>query len=243
MAERSFRDWWQTRARWLKEGGDVRRYRIALGGVALGLALWLIFSADKPWKFDLSRAAKWNLSSIVGFYSFWAGVFNLAVVAILIATARWWADADRLERKIAPERRLSPLFWVAVIGAMAFTGILSAKRLNFGLAHDEDLSARRAIVGEYKLAEDGHVLPPQLKWQNTLFDYRKPTNHVFYSLLARTARATHGLFGGEEAWQIREWVIRLPAWLAGVLGVAALAVLVAKLGCELPGIMSAWLLA
>jgi hypothetical protein len=233
----------QRRPSGLMGRGDVRRWRIALGGVAIGLTLWLILSADKPWKFDLTRAAQWNLGAIVGFYSFWAGVFNLALVAVLIGTARWWAEVDRTAPGASPERRLSPIFWIAVIGAMAFTGILSAKRLNFGLAHDEDLSARRAIVGEYKLADDGQVLPPKLKWQNTFFDYRKPTNHVFYSLLARTAWATHGLFAGPEGWHIREWVIRLPAWLAGILGVLALALLAAKLGGELAGITSAWLLA
>jgi hypothetical protein len=38
---------------------------------------------------------------------------------------------------------------------MANAGTPSSKRLNFGLGHDEDLSARRAIIGEYKLAPDG----------------------------------------------------------------------------------------
>ena len=42
---------------------------------------------------------------------------------------------------------------------------------------------------------------------------------------------------------IREWVIRLPAWLTGILGVLALAFLVTKLGGEPAGAMSAWLLA
>ena len=142
-----------------------------------------------------------------------------------------------------PARSLSGLFWVGVIGAMIFTGVLASKRLNFGLAHDEDLSARRAIVGEYKLAKDGSVLPPKLKLQNTLYDYRKPTNHVLYSVLARSAWHTWGLFAHPEDRYIREWVIRLPAWLAGVFGVLALALLVARLAGGPAGLMAAWLLA
>ena len=126
---------------------------------------------------------------------------------------------------------------------MIFTGVLASKRLNFGLAHDEDLSARRAIVGEYKLAKDGSVLPPKLKLQNTLYDYRKPTNHVLYSVLARSAWHTWGLFAHPEDWYIREWVIRLPAWLAGVFAVLALALLVARLAGGPAGVMAAWLLA
>jgi hypothetical protein len=44
-----------------------------------------------------------------------------------------------------------------VIGAMIFVGSLTSQRLDFGLAHDEDLSATRAIVGEYIVTEDGRV--------------------------------------------------------------------------------------
>ena len=42
---------------------------------------------------------------------------------------------------------------------------------------------------------------------------------------------------------MREWVIRLPAWLAGISAVLVLAVLVARIGGELAGVTSAWLLA
>ena len=238
---RTLRDLWKGGFPWLKAGSEVLRYRVALSGAALGLALWLILSADKPWKFDLAQAAHWHLREIVGFYSFWAGVLNLALLGVLIGTARWWADpGDRAEA--TPKRRASAVFWIAVIGAMAFTAILSSQRLDFGLAHDEDLSARRAIVGEYRVAEDGSVLPPRLKWQNTFFDYRKPTNHVLYSVLARSAWTTWRILAPED-WYIREWVIRLPAWLAGIFAVMALAALAARLGGELAGVVSAWLLA
>ena len=228
----------------MQAGDDVVRYRVALSAVAFGLVLWLIFSADRPWSFDLTRSAEWHLSEIVGFYSFWAGAFNLALLSILIWTARWWADPRReMDSRGMPARCLSAIFWTGVVGAMVFTGILASKRLSFGLAHDEDLSARRAIVGEYQLAKDGSVLPAKLRLQNTLFDYRKPTNHVLYSVLARSAWTAWGMFAHPGDWYIREWVIRFPAWLAGICAVLALGVLVARLAGELAGVMSAWLLA
>jgi hypothetical protein len=130
--------------------------------------MWLIFLADKPREFDPREAAQWKLGEIVGFYSFWAGAFNLALLGILVWAARWWADSGhKMNSGTTPGRILSGVFWLGVLGAMVFTGILACERLNFGLAHDEDLGARRAIVGEYKLAEDGSVLPPKLKLQNT----------------------------------------------------------------------------
>jgi Dolichyl-phosphate-mannose-protein mannosyltransferase len=228
----------------LSQGDHVLRYRLALSLVALGLASWLIFSADKPWRFDTTKAAHWNLGQIVGFYSFWAGVFNLGLLGVLIWTARWWADGrDQPNAESPPRQSRSLLFWIGTIAAMIFAGMLSSQRLSFGLAHDEDLSARRAIVGEYSVAADGSVLPAKLKWQNTVFDYRKPTNHVLYSVVARSFWTIWGTFAHPEDRQIREWVIRLPAWLAGVFSLLALAMLVARLDGELSGVAAAWLLA
>jgi Dolichyl-phosphate-mannose-protein mannosyltransferase len=62
-------------------------------------------------------------------------------------------------------------------------------------------------------------------------------------VLARSAWATWGVLAQPEDWYIREWVIRFPAWLAGIFAVLALALLVARLAGKLAGVMSAWLLA
>ena len=241
---RPIHDRWERGLRRLKQGDNVLRYRVALSGIALGLGAWLAFAADKPWRFDLTQAATWNLGKLVGFYSFWAGAVNLGLLGILIWTAPWWA-AGEIHRKsdATPRRSFSALFWLGVIGAMIFVGSLASQRLDFGLAHDEDLSARRAIVGEYIVKEDGSVLPPELKWRNTFFDYRKPTNHVLYSVLARSAWTAWGAFAPAGDWQIGEWVVRLPACLAGIFAVLILALLVAKIGGETAGVTSAWLLA
>jgi Dolichyl-phosphate-mannose-protein mannosyltransferase len=241
---RPIHDRWESGLRRLKGGDTVLRSRVALSCIALALVAWLALVADKPWKFDLTQAASWNLGKIVGFYSFWAGAFNLALLALLIWTAPWWAAGKlRKNSDTMPRPPHSVAFWIGVIGAMVFVGTLASQRLDFGLAHDEDLSARRAIVGEYIVTKDGSVLPPELKWRNTFFDYRKPTNHVLYSVLARSAWTGWRLFAPAEDWLIREWVIRLPAWLAGIFAVLVLSVLVAKIGGELAGVTSAWLLA
>ena len=119
---------------------------------------------------------------------------------------------------------------------MIFVGSLASTAPRFGLAHDEDLSARRAIVGEYIVTEDGSVLRPELKWRNTSFDYRKPTNHVLYSVRARSAWTAWAEFAPAGDWQIREWAqLCLPACLAGTSAVLILALLVAKIGGEMAG--------
>jgi 4-amino-4-deoxy-L-arabinose transferase-like glycosyltransferase len=236
-------DRWESGLRCLKGADNVLRYRVALSGIALGLGSWLAFVADKPWRFDLTQTASWNLAKLVGFYSFWAGTFNLGLLGILIWTAPWWAGGEVRRKSDTRPRSFSRFFWIGVIGAMTFLGSLASQRLDFGLAHDEDLSARRAIVGEYILREDGSLLPPELRWRNTFFDYRKPTNHVLYSVLARSAWTAWRVFAPAGDWQISEWVVRLPAWLAGISALLVLAVLVAKIGGDLAGVTSAWLLA
>ena len=85
---RPIHDRWERGLLRLKGGDNVLRYRVALSGIALGLGAWLAFAADKPWRFDLTQAATWNLGKVVGFYSFWAGAFNLGLLGILIWTAR-----------------------------------------------------------------------------------------------------------------------------------------------------------
>ena len=64
---RPIHDRWESGLRRLKGGDNVLRYRVALGGIAAGLGAWLVFAAEKPWRFDMTQAASWNLSKIVGF--------------------------------------------------------------------------------------------------------------------------------------------------------------------------------
>jgi hypothetical protein len=65
---RSIRNRWESGLRHLKEGSDVLRYRVALSAISLGLGAWLAVVSDKPWEFDLTQAASWNLGKIVSFY-------------------------------------------------------------------------------------------------------------------------------------------------------------------------------
>ncbi len=221
----------------------VARFRLVLGAVALGLLGWLVFLADKPWNFVQPDSVRWRIAEYVSLYSFWAAVLNLVVLAVLIASAGWWAG--RLKNPPAPETGLTRTkwFWPLVIAAMIFCGASAAMRMNFGFAHDEDYSARRVITGAYELKPNGEVTIDRLKWQETFFYYRKPNNHPLHSVFSRLCVTAWQMVAPPVKWHVKEWIVRIPAWIGGVGAVGLLAVLLRRLGSPRAGVAAAWLLA
>ena len=219
------------------------RFRMALGVAAAGLLTWLTVAADKPWNFVHPGEGRWRLMEYVSVYSFWAAVINLLALGVLVLTAGWWAG--RLCNPPAPESAppRPRWFWPLVVAAMIFCGASAATRMNFGFAHDEDYSARRVIWGSYKLAKDGTVKPEHLPWSETLFYYRKPNNHPLHSILGRLSATAWQAVAPPEKWHMKEWVVRLPAWVGGVAAVALLALVLQQLGLPRAGVVAAWLLA
>ena len=217
------------------------RFRCALGLVALGLVGWLVFASDKPWEFATLDRAGWRAREYAGYFSFWAGLLNLVVLAGLILSAGWWAG----RAPVATEPSLARVkwFWPLVIAAMIFCGASAAMRMNFGFAHDEDYSARRVISGSYKVKDNGEVGPEKLRWTDTFYYYRKPNNHPLHSVLARLSQEAWRAVAPPVNWHMREWVVRLPAWCGGVGAVAMLAVLIRRLGSARAAVVAAWLLA
>jgi hypothetical protein len=116
-------------------------------------------------------------------------------------------------------------------------------RMNYGFAHDEDYSARRVIAGSYKVGPDGKVSPEKLRWTETLYYYRKPNNHVLHSVLGRLCWTVWQTVAPPVKWHMKEWVVRIPAWLGGVGAVCMLGVLLRRVISPLAGVLAAWLLA
>ena len=226
--------WWSL--------SPVSRFRLLLCLIAGALAAWLIFAAKKPWTMDFTNREDWKLGEIVGYYSFWAAVANFGVLAALIFTSEWWAAPAPTR---CPPRAIRPpkWFWPSLVAAMIFCGAAAAMRMNFGFAHDEDYSARRAIAGSYKLGTDGKVSLAKLTWTKTLYFYDKPNNHVLHSILGRLCWAAWRMVAPPIDWHMKEWVIRVPAWAGGVGAVGMLGLLLRRYFSPFAGITAAWLLA
>lgn len=220
----------------------MTRIRLALGLVTACLFAWLAFVSDKPWEFDTENRERWRVRDFARYYSFWAGALNLGVLAGLIWGARWWARPKETPIRLEPPAA-SKWFWPLVAAAMVFCGGSAAMRMNYGFAHDEDYSARRVIAGSYKTDKNGAISLETPRWEETFFYYRKPNNHPLHSILARLSFSAWRAVAPPVEWHMREWAVRLPAWIGGVGGVALLAVLLRRLVSARVGIVAAWLLA
>lgn len=215
--------------------------RWILGATVIGILIGLVLAPTKPWNFEPPESGRWRLSEYIAVYSYWAAALNCLVLLGLALTASWWAAPSR---NIPAATPTTPRwFWPFVLAAMIFCGASAAQRMNYGLAHDEDYSARRTISGSYKLTDEGQVVSDRLSWSETVFYYRKPNNHPLNSVLARVCVEISRLVIPGESWHMREWILRIPAWIAGVSGVVLLALLLRELNRPRAGILAAWLLA
>ncbi|MCX7869110.1 MAG: hypothetical protein N2322_04075, partial [Terrimicrobiaceae bacterium] len=227
------------------------RARLALAAALAVVAVWLVV-ADKPWEIGLFAKDKPSLSDFVGFYTWWGGLAAAGGLALLLASAGWWTRplppaVLRLSRAeeaaLAKPRPRWFLPWV--LGAMAVAAVLGAMRLDFSLWDDEEYSMRRSVWGVYEEDGKGGVVFQRLKWRKTLFHYKKPNNHILYSILARLSLEGWALAGGgrDGGLPFSERAMRLPAYVFGVLSVGALAWFLLELGMARAGVFAAWLLA
>lgn len=215
----------------------VWRWRFVLGLVALGLLLFLLLGV-KPWNLPGETG---KLKDIVRLYSWWAALANFAAALVLIGLCPWWARS-RVPPSDSP-RPQPRWFWPMMVIAMVTTAGFAALRLGHSLWDDEEYTLRRSVLGIYKETEDGTPELRRLRWEDTLFSYKKPNNHVFYSVLSRLSLGVWSWSAPPHGLPFAEWAYRLPAYLAGIASVAALGWLLADFGWSLAGVAAAFLLA
>ncbi|MGI9245011.1 MAG: hypothetical protein ACR2RV_29680 [Verrucomicrobiales bacterium] len=122
-------------------------------------------------------------------------------------------------------------FMIAAALATLVAGCLWSQRLDSSLWTDEITSVRENIVGRWKHRDDtGRMIRPT--WAETLLEYHTPNNH---SLFSGTARVTHELLVGVNDSDFSrpyfsEPVLRLPAFLAGLLCVPFVGYLALRMG-------------
>ncbi len=228
--------WWQAT-------DATRKWRIVLSLVFAILVLFLVVS-PKPWPVLEGGASEPKLKDVVRAYTWWAMMINAVVVLILTALCPWWSGAKALGGTTAVAGMLKPRwFWPLVCFAMLVSAGFAYQRLNHSLWDDEEYALRRAVMGTYKEGKDGHPVLSHLKWRDTLYSYKKPTNHIFYSVLARVSLGAAALGEKRETLSHLEPAYRLPAFLAGVASVGAIAWILAEFGFARAGVGAAFLLA
>lgn len=135
------------------------------------------------------------------------------------------------------------MFLVGTVLAMLALAISAAPRLDDSLWTDEKYMVVRSIAGAYEINDANEVEFEPVSWGNTLFFYQKPNNHVPYSILARLSWDGWQALAQPEDRRAVETVVRMPALLFGIAGIATLAGLLARLGFPVAGVLAAWILA
>lgn len=210
--------------------------RAAIGGV-MGLTILFLFVGKKPWQI----ATLEKIQDYGSYYSWWAAAINLIPLAVLLASANRWAKPLHFTFPALPVFPRG--FLPTVGGAMLVFAILAGARLSTSLWDDEEYAVRRAILGTYRVKDDGSVKLKELPWAHTFWYYTKPTNHIFQSILARASLSTWRAVARPKGIQMNEVAVRLPSYLCGILAVGTLGVLMASVGCAWEGALGAWLLA
>ncbi len=107
---------------------------------------------------------------------------------------------------------------------------------------DELYSVRQYVLGGHKVDSSDTVKFKEVRWSRRLWNYKKPTNHNFQTILSRLSLSAWRSVVRPKGLQINETAVRLPAYLGGILSVGALALLLARVGLPGVGILAAWMI-
>jgi len=218
-------------------------WRLALLPVAGAFSLLLILQPT-PWRVLAEVGAKQNLTETVFIWTWWGGLAAMAVVAGLLLLCPWWARAPRPAPADAASPPAPRWFWPLVLGAVIACTAITAPTMNHGLWDDENETLASYVLGRYdRKAEADKPRFKEHAWRKTLFGYSTPNNHVFHNILARSSNDLWRAVFRPRGLEFHHWAVRLPAFLAALGAIAALAWLLKEFGFPAAGTIAAWLLA
>lgn len=207
---------------------------LALGGAAMGLLIYLA-AAPNPW----------STHDEVKVWGWFGGLAALAGAAVLFTTARWWLRPSMTTSAYHPSET-PRWFWPLVAAAVLCTAVMGAMRLGHDFWADEELTVRMFVQGSYKPepgAQDGSVIFKEFGAGRAFHHYALPNNHILHSVLARTSVSIWKLFRDPSGPPFSETATRVPAFVFGLLSLAASALLLKEMGFPRAGVISAFLLA
>lgn len=218
--------------------GAQHVFLLVVGGV-MGLLTWLAVPGPRAAK-AAQRLAEVHAEGRAGvsrdYVDFWiprVALGELIFCALLLLGVKWLVHplpTARILPRLQPKGR-GRRFWMLTAAVIAWSAWMNAPRLDFSLWGDEESTMRKSVVGEYRQQDDGTLKWRGVSWQETVFRYTDPNNHIFQSILARAsheafAKGTadaHGFYFDAQA-------MRLPVYFCGLAGLAALAWLGRTLG-------------
>ncbi|MCB1078864.1 MAG: glycosyltransferase family 39 protein, partial [Verrucomicrobiae bacterium] len=153
----------------------------------------------------------------------------IAIGAILWLTRHWWLFSRSQDHrgKTRPDRQF--LLGLALILILA--AAIRLPRLNLSLYNDEVDVFRTAIAGSFdgKVLDDPTNPAPagfrEVTWMETVWGNRIGNNHVLHSILARAGYDAWRKVSGAPPGTVREWPLRFPVLLGGLLSIALIALI------------------
>jgi hypothetical protein len=187
---------------WLNWGGQAKAERRLEERIASGKAV--------PWHF------------YAPVYQ-WRGLCLSLPVAALLVGACFMGRRRHSLPDVEPMKALSHVQRAVLAGSMIWVAWSGWQRADQSVWGDEDYTIKTYIVDQVEQDPNGQLLFEKPSWANAVWNYKRPNNHVGFTVLAKAA---HDLLYQPELdpgqGLFSERMVRLPALLAVVLSLPAL---------------------
>jgi hypothetical protein len=225
-------------------------------GAALAALATLLVLSTKPWDlpggpgfFGDPEARSLRETVMLGLW--WAALVNAVLCAVLLATLRVWARPLPATAPVGATgagigRRRRRAFGLAVLLAMVLALGLRLPLAQKSLWWDEGWTVRQVVVGWWYVPSDGTLQDQYFReggLARALWDWSKPTNHVFYSVASWASLAAWRAATGAHPHAFDELAYRAPSLAASVLSVLVVALLLRGWGLPRAALFAAFLLA
>ncbi|MEM0897427.1 MAG: hypothetical protein AAGJ79_11140 [Verrucomicrobiota bacterium] len=222
------------------------RIMAAIAGVAA--AAWLALG-PKPWKEGLASLEEGERARTIHHLitgEWYAALAILGIATLVFFLARWLGKPlpSGCEKQGAGvPREIRSVFWIAALLGLTLGCWTNGQRLNHSLWGDEEYTMKRMIIGDWSRASNDNLRIREVPWIDTVWRYRSTNNHQLNSILARAVHDRFHVESGEpEDFHFSEALLRLPAFVASLLGIVALGWFLAVFGFPRAGIIAMFLL-
>jgi hypothetical protein len=193
------------------------------GLLFVGLGVLVLTTADE-WPVAVSKALESGKRpkpvAYAQTYGWWAAVADMGLLLLLVVTSKWWRRRPRTPL-VCPVAE--PMGWkhgMVVLVLLLFACWLRWPRMELSFYNDEAYCFERMVSGDWKNRSSDEVGPFRpVKWSETWWLNSSGNNSQPHSVLSRLCYdAWRGLSGAVEG-EVKELVVRIPALVAGLLGI------------------------
>lgn len=229
----------------MKRLSAVAYVRIFLLITAAAL-VWGLVVCPKPWVSGVSvmeEAGKdVDYPNFMASYLWPMAAVNLVLCGLLFFVAPWLVRPVAEKRsefsKIAITKAQRILLMLCLGISTVTTLYYTVPRMTKSLWVDEERTVRQNVFGNHaRVNEKGRsmafgefTMVKPIPWSATVWRYRTPNNHPFFSLTSRISHEVTTKISKPYPLHFREWAVRLPALIAGVGALFAVAWLLLGLG-------------